>query len=62
MFRAIIAHNRAGAGVRSCASSDLLETAIRTLVALIRSQVAEAEGHSCKREEVKEDEASRDAG
>lgn len=51
-----------GAGVRSCASIDPLEPALRTLVALIRRHVAEADGHSCKREEVKEGEASRDAG
>ena len=31
-------------------------------MALIRRQVAEADGHSCKGEEVKEGEASRDAG
>jgi hypothetical protein len=30
-------------------------------VALIRRQEAEADGHSCKGEEVKEGEASRDA-
>src|SRR5215203_4250878 len=41
-----------GAGVRSCASIDPLEPAPRTLVALIRRQVAEADGHSCKGEEV----------
>src|SRR3712207_33087 len=43
MFRVIIAHNRAGAGERSCASSDPLEPALRTLVALIRRHVAEVE-------------------
>jgi hypothetical protein len=50
------------AGVRSCASSDLQELALRTLVELIRRHVAEADGHSCIKEEVKEGEASRDAG
>ena len=50
MFRAIIGHNRAGAGVRSCASSDPLEPSLRTLVALIRRQVTEVDGHSCKGE------------
>jgi hypothetical protein len=50
-----------GAGVRSCANSDPLEPTHRTLVALIWRHVAEADGHSCKGEEVKEGEASRDA-
>ncbi|HZG62751.1 MAG TPA: DUF1801 domain-containing protein [Rubrobacteraceae bacterium] len=36
------------AGVRSCASSDPLEPSIRTLVALIRRQVTEVDGQSCK--------------
>jgi hypothetical protein len=37
-----------GAGARSCASNDPLEPNIRTLVAPIRRQVAEVEGHPCK--------------
>jgi hypothetical protein len=39
-----------------------MEPALRTLVALIRRQVAEADGHSCKGGEVKVGEASRDVG
>jgi len=31
-------------------------------VALVQRRVTEAEGHSCKGDEVKEGEASRDAG
>jgi hypothetical protein len=41
-----------GAGVRSCASSYPLEPSIRTLVALIRREMTEVDGHSCKGEKV----------
>ena len=41
-----------GAGVRSCASGDPLEPSMGTLVALIRRQVTEVDGHSCKGEKV----------